>query len=406
MNNPFLFGGNATVVPSTTLVNFCSLNPAPGAVGWGTGNAAARFYIRKPCEVSHWTVWGQGDPGAGNSWDIELVAYDSSDTEKGSLVATLSNGVLTDSSAVGDRIRLNPGDYIVLRSTPTSGPSALTRLTWCFIMDHIGVPYIQLPVASINPSTSAVRYAGSFFGQYVPSASVGASNVGRCSVAMRVKELHIDVREAPGVGKTWTAVLFVNGSSTGITVSITGNVLHAETTGLDILVPADAEIYYRFTPAVSPQLTYHMLNMVAIPVAPGHYPISISTGAVTNSATGWSRGLSTYTNITASTNGINRNITPAKMGVYFKNHRCRVSTDPGGAGKKWDNRLRSNGSNLNSLVSITNGNTSAEDLTNIDYVFDAKGIEVEIAPASTPAAITTHYYSMASYIPPAVPLML
>lgn len=405
MNNPYVIAGNATVLPSNTLINFCSVNPAPGAIGWGTLNDAVRFYLWKPTELSHFTIDALGDPGVGKSWNIELALYDTTDTEVAALSATISNGVLTASCTTGTRMRAEPGYYVVIRSTPSGSPATLTRLSWAFVCDSLGAPFIQLPIAGVNPSITLDRYLGVFSGQYTPVGSVGPASIGRCSVPIRVKALYANTRDAPGSGNQWVYTLYVNGASTGVTVTHAGLGLHAETTGLDILIPADAEVYYLCRPTSSPTLTYHMLTMLAVPQEPGHYPVSVSTGAVSNAANGYSRAFSTYTN-TAATDANPRNITPANLMLRLKQHRCRVSTNPGGVGKAWDNRLRQSGNNLNSLVTIPNGSTSASDLTNVDSLFGPKKVSLQIAPVSTPAAITEHYYSMASYVAPACPLML
>lgn len=404
MLTPYTISGNVTVMPSTSAVNYCSLTPAPGAVGWGTSNVTARSYITVACEIANLTLNAVSDPGAGKSYAIEIEVNSGAKT---GLTATISNGVLTANSG-SSHVRLEPGDYICVKSTPAGTPATMTRLAWSFSVDSLGSPQEMLFVAAVNPAISAVRYAHVFTGQYVPTATVNVANVGKSAIRMKVNGLRLDLRDAPGAGKSWTLTLYVNGAATAATVTITGaGTVTGSISGLNVQIAEGDEVYYRYDPAGSPTLTYHMITLTFTPENEGEYPISVSTSSVINSATGWTRAISTFTSETTTADTNPKCTLPNGQRVHFRKHRCYVDVNPGGVGKQWETRLRVNGVNQNSSVAITNGNTSGVDSSNIDSVFGGTNlISLQITPTSTPAAITNHYYCMASYTPRTAPCMI
>lgn len=101
-----------------------------------------------------------------------------------------------------------------------------------------------------TPVTNATEYCcpmgnGSWFGPEASQAMVVAT-------AGTFRNLRVVTSAAPGVGKSWTVTLRVNGSSSALTVTISGTDTDEEDITHDVSVSAGDVIALQFTPSGTP----------------------------------------------------------------------------------------------------------------------------------------------------------
>jgi len=400
-----IFGNHATS-PSNAANSRVPLNIAAAGAAWTTGNDAIRMYFLRPCVLSNFAVKSVGAAGAGGSGDSYTFDIQRNGSNCG-LQCVLLETATSDECADGASARFATTDYMYLTSVPNSTPSALTNIKLATMVDTLGDPHVQIWAAYSSMANNATNYMPLMTSGVAGNASkTGATCAHQFGMDGTLKEIRIDIRDTPAAGKTWVATLNVNEVNTGVTVTFNNGDVTKILTGLSQdLTPTDV-VCLETVPTGTPTATYFSVCMLVLPDVPGEYPHSGNTTGVNAVSAGWTRISANYAseNTTAATNP--NQLTPNKLTAQYRKFRSAVSADPGGVGKEWITRMRKNNVNMNDSMTIGNGATTAEDLTNINSCEGLQELSFLIDPNGTPAAILYHKVTCVSFVPPEAPCML
>lgn len=204
------------------------------------------------------------------------------------------------------------------------------------------------------------------------------------ATAGTIKNLYVKLTAAPGVGKTRTYTVFINGSSTAITCTISDAATTANDTTHSVSVSAGDRIAVRQPTTGSPNTTNIHLGLTFVATTDGQFPILAGAG---NSlpATGATRFSSLAMNDTPNTpysaTDVVFNTAPV---IYLLNMYANVAVAPS-AGKNWAFTVNKNTSATGLTCTIADAATTANVTSTVTgALFDLYSMQV--TPTGTPTA--------------------
>ncbi len=151
--------------------------------------------------------------GGTESYTITLEKNGSDST----LVAQITNASLRASDTTHN-ITIAEGDDICLKNVPANTPTAQTIIMASMLFKSTEGAASPIFGGTTNVGITATTYCP--FGSARNTAAEVDSQV-VCAAAGTIDKLYVHIGTTPGAGNSWTFTLYKNGSSTGLTCSIT-----------------------------------------------------------------------------------------------------------------------------------------------------------------------------------------
>lgn len=236
-----------------------------------------------------------------------------------------------------------------------------------------------------DPSVSATNY-GALCSQDGAFDATEANHYSVISSAGTLSNFRVDIGQAPGVGKSWTYKVRVNGADSGISVAISGT----STSGSDDVntaaVSAGDLVNISVTPSGTPASSLRVYSGCAFTGTTANESLILGgrdTSTLQTSGTQyiWAQGVSQDSLNTSEPLG--RQIIPTAGTI--KNLYVKLGGTPG-SGNDYTFTLYQNGSPTAMTCTIADSATAAHDTTNTVTVAAGDSISLQYIGTSTPTA--------------------
>lgn len=292
--------------------------------------------------LSNWFIKRTTAPGAGTSVTYVLKKNEV-DT---ALTITIADTATTGQDTVNS-VSYVAGDVFSISITPT-GTVVVSGLGHSIENNSSSQTIMTGDVAA--PSNTATTYLG----LHASSAELASTSL-PCVIptAGVLSNLYLDLSVVPGVAKSRTAILVVNGSDTALTCAVSGaaQTQNSDTTH-SVNVSAGDVAYWRFTPSGTPAAARARIGVRFVPTVDGEsvqmFCSTINLATTGNNYSGVSGGANNY-----STSETGRG---AWLGSAFDIKKLYVAMDTGtGASDSWVFTARSNAADT-ALTCTVSGN--------------------------------------------------
>lgn len=380
MISPLYVRTNAAVTTTAAFTSF-----GQGFVTSGTTNAQAAARMPRAGTLSNMRVNLTNAPGAGVSGTF-TIQKNGVDT---TLAVTVSDPA-TSSTNTTDTVSYVAGDTIAIKMVGTA--SLPTPQPGIFV-DDSGVGQALISGSSnVSPSATSVSTSPLQHG-IATSAAVDVNGI--IPTGGTLSNLNLRAATAPGVGKSWTATLVLNGVDSALTIAVVDNAtVNADTTHSVAVVAGDL-VQWKLTPAGTPTSGRVLITCQFVPTIDGE---SIQMyGPTTNLAQ------NTGNNFTNAANG--GSWLTAERGIAFNaGYTLRklrtVLTAAPGAGTGWRTQMRVNAVATNPSVTITGTNTSGNDSTNTSSPTAGQTVSALVVASTGAPALTTPKMSFVTFRAP------
>lgn len=312
----FPFGTKLTS-PSVAAATWHALSGDPGGTGSASDLFVVRSFVPYAGTVYAVTILIAPAPGIGKSWQFDVLL---NGVSQGNV--TISGAATT--GAFGFNFAVIAGDYLQLKATPTGTPTVTTNIRPSVYIDDLngGFGSWYCGGTNNNLSTTATQFlpVQGFDNPRSTETNHMFASTGGTITVIRV---HLDV--APGVGKTRTFEIWLNGATASATVAITGAATSGAAT-ISVAVVAGDTISIRSTVAGTPAAA---VAHVSINFAPTTAGVGMFASSNNDAATaGPNRYVPFYARSAADTIlGV-----PIGIAATFNSYRIDRSVAPG-AGK-------------------------------------------------------------------------
>jgi len=188
-----------------------------------------------------------GAPGAGNDYAFTLMV----DGSASALTCTISGGSATDCSDTSNEVSVTEKQRVSLRVVPTSTPTVVDA-TWSMMWQ--GTNAVILGGTNSSFSGSVVQYNSLMNGEGFKSDIKNRRVVN--STPGTLKNFFLDLNgQSPGSGKSYQMDIMVNGSTSGITCTISNAEESCEDATNTKALAAGDTLTLRVTPSGSPSAT-------------------------------------------------------------------------------------------------------------------------------------------------------
>lgn len=328
-------------------------------------------------------------PGAGKSWTFAI----------GSVSVTIS-GTATTGTATGTQ-HYNAGDPIIVTVTNSGDPSitvvhARTKFLpdtadqFCYGGTFLG--------SSLGSPNGPPYYTGLLHGRAGNTfdAGPGASNTSIAPIAGTVRSLYVRAASAPGGGGSWVFTIYKNGTSTGITATMSGSSQTASATGLSLAVAAGDYLALKADKTSSPSdINWVSYGTCFEPAVAGQF-LWCNSGGNDTLGTDYSRIMGnacinsgTLTAISATESDVQM---AAPADLSWGAMAIVIQTARGGP-ITWTTRL--NGADGGITVTVPTGSTAAVVGTGLDAIVAGDLLDIKRVPGSGAFETGAHAWSTA-----------
>jgi len=358
-----------------------TLNGTQGYNGYSS-LAWSKQLVSSNGKISQWNLKLEDAPGANKSWTF-TIATQAGDT---AAVVTIS-GTATTGSWAGV-LNVAAGDLIWIRADPSATPTSTTMS--CTALWQPQTAHKQWWCGGAGILAGGYQEIGT--GNWAWSAEADAQCRAPCAGVM--SNLRVNLDTSPGVGKTRVIATRKNGSTTGMSVSITGN---TDKTGLDAvntLTVAEGDlisIYTTLTSGGNNSAQYVTCDFVATTAD----RLAFVCGGENQ---GLNTGAARYAAITSS------NVYVGTAEKYFRNRApamtlkrffVYLNASPG-AGKSYKFEICVNGTPSALTITIADAATSGAVTADVS-VTDGQTLSVLETPSGTPTLRYATWGATATY---------
>ena len=323
-------------------------------------------------------------PGSGKSWTFTL-RKNGADT---GLTCTISDTATTASDLV-NTVSYAVGDTLTLKIVPSGTPTAPSGVYVALQSNSTTAKESGYGFGRSSLSASAVRYNAPFAGgDWATSATpqlVGAAGT--------IDHIRFTLSAAPGVGKSFAFVLYLNGvkqDGAGGTTTTTCTISDAATSGnasFSLAVAAGDEVYLECTPSGTPTAGTCRGAVRFTATTDGESQFcGLSLAAPSASATNYifPNFLGPSVSNWNATETL-RDVVGSSDGFTLSKLRLKLTTAPGG-GKSYAFALRKNTAASGLGVTISDANTTGSDLSNWASFTSTDKASFQSVPSGTPAS--------------------
>ena len=308
-----------------------------------------------------------------------------------SLKATVLFGTQTASDTT-NTVLVSSGDEVSLRCVPIDTPNEEREVHWNVQFDGDNVKEsIVLGSSGTNlPSTTSTTY------NYINgSNSFNISEVNRKQLiadSCTMKNLYVKLDGSPGTSKNYVFTLMKNGVATGLTVTISdSSTTNNDTTNTASFSPGD-EVSLRCVPNGTPTARRARWGITCVTTTDGNSNVF---GGSDSSAT------NNYYQSISRSGGVydisEEDRLVVGQSAVLKNFYMKLSTAPG-AGNSQTFTLRKNNVNTSLSITISDTDTSGNDLTNQITISDGDILSIKNTQSGSPASSLAHYWGFVSRI--------
>ena len=312
-----------------------------------------------------------------------------------SAASVLLDATNSSSNSWTGSISLAAGDKVELRCTPTNTPNAMGQMGGSItISEPNGDSIIFGGVVNFN--ATAVRYANMTMAgatnstdtYYMPSVIAGT-----------IKKIYYNVTTAPGVGRSHSLAVWLNGASV-LAATISNTNTSASSTGSQALAIGD-RISVQNTPSGTPVVSISQWAIVVTPNA-GYQNITM-VGNVNQAAATLSPQYNTIMSSVLAPNSTEANRDVYLDEIRFVGLGIDLSTAPGiGTTRVYTLRSAAADTSLTGTISDTGTTLIATGVVSISAAFVDWGLTFTGAPAAaTVQALTMSYVNTTELIPDA-----
>jgi hypothetical protein len=204
-----------------------------------------------------------------------------------------------------------------------------------------------------------------------------------------LSKLYVELDTAPGVGKSYQFDVMKNGSSTGVTVTISDAATTATDSTNSIAFAANDTISLRATPAGTPTLGTNVFWTMEYDSAGGAYAPLLMGAATAASTTVTNYGpLTGGTNSSSAWNATEANESiPAAAAGTISNLSIKLSSAPA-AGKSLAFTLMKNGVATSLTATVSDAATTGTDSSHVVTVALGDTLSWQVVPSGTPTIAT------------------
>lgn len=373
-------------------------NALAGGIGWRETETEAIQLVSTGGKIKYLRVKLETAPGAGKDYTFTLMV----NGVASALEVTISDTATTGADTTHE-VDVVAGDYISIRSTPTSLPTA-GWVTWTSIF----VGSTSKESLILGSSYSAVSNTATAWNHISTAYISWGTEADRWQViptSGKIKNLYVKLSEDPGTAPdAYKFTLRVNGADTVLTCTITADDTTGNDTTHEVSVSAGDYVTLQCEPLNEPTATPHAhWGMTFVADIDGEsLLINGARGELHSAATQFNR-LSAIDDAWDATEADRHQL---GQSCTLKKFYVLLSGTPGD-GKSYTFTLRkpnpANGMmDGNLTVTIADAATTGNDTVNTDAISDLDLLSLECTPAGTPSARDA-YWGLVGYIAPAAP---
>lgn len=302
---------------NTTAARFTPLNSSFDLGPTGTETIAQTAMVNSGV-IQNLYVRLNTAPGSGKSWTV-MLRKNAADTAATFTISDLA----TIGSYTASTISYVAGDYFTLQFTPSGTPTG-TAGTSFFETDQTG------QLVTTGGITSAGTTTQNWYGlQGSDPQTASANNINVIMpTAGTFSNLYLLNNSNPGNSKSYTATLFKNGSSTGLTATNTGAAsrLASDTTNSVSVVAGDT-VYWEITPTGIPTALRCHMSVQFTPTTDGESIQTMASSSNVNNSGNQYQGPAT-TGALAYVNAETNRLVYMATVYDFKKFYGRIGIDP------------------------------------------------------------------------------
>ena len=354
-----------------------------GGKNWNASETPVEQVIPAAGTFKNLSILLNTAPGSGSSYAFTL-RLNGADTD---LVTTVSD---TDKSAINetDEVSVSAGDTVAIKVVPTNTPN-VGDASWSFIfIPDTGNETILLGADYDAPKINGNDYNLLQGGSTWNSTALAGQRKSIVPTGGTLKDFYVQLDTAPDTGKSYTFTVFLNGSATGVTLTISDTATTGSDLSNTVAVVAGDIVAIKCAPGSTPDATRAHWGIVFDSTISGESIVMSATTSNMNDT------VASYNNVCASTNNWTTDESSRRSGSNFcslKKLYIELENNPGAAasGKQFVFTVRSgdvDGSFSDTALAVTifedtnTGNNTA-DTVNFDY---NETVDFEAAPTSTP----------------------
>lgn len=351
----FLISGTPDA-PSTSVTEYAVLLGTQFASTWVTTENAGKEVVSTPGTLTNFKVGVVNAPGVGASWTFTIRKGASNGGAMGdtALSVTISDSAVL-SALDTDSVAVVAGDIITISATPSGPPAAAGAV-------HLTV---QFTPATVSETLLLSNSAGSnlvandyqtLIGDKTPDATEFDAQT-LFPTAGVLKNLYVELNNAPGVGTSRVFTVLVNGSAPvgGLVVTISDAAKVGNDTANSIVISAGDKVTIQTTVTGSPLASLGYFGATFVPTVSGEWITSATTDDVTSSTAVEYQTLNCGDSALNNTDSEHYNLAQA---TTAKKIYVNLGTAPG-ASNTWTFTLRKNGTTDTALtVSVADSNTN------------------------------------------------
>lgn len=386
-----IFAISTDINPSTTAVRYNYIFAHNNATAWNTSTVDASAVIPTAVTLKSLKIRRNGAALTG-VMTYTLVVMVNGVASAASVLLDATNSA---SNSWTGSVSLAAGDLVVLRCTPTNTPSAMGEMGGSVtISEPNGDSIIFGAISGFN--AAGVRYANmtivtgsnSTDTYYMPSVIAGT-----------IKKIYYNVGTAPGVGRSHSLAVWLNGASV-LAATISDTNTSASNTGSQALAIGN-RISVQNTPSGTPAFAYSRWAIVVTPDA-GYQNITMVAN-VNQAAATLSPQYNTIMSSVFSPNSTESSGDVYLDGIRFVGLGVDLSTAPGvGTTRVYTLRSATADTSLTGTISETGTTLITTGVVDISAAFVDWGLTFTGAPAAaTVQALTMSYVNTTELIPDA-----
>jgi len=354
-----------------------------GGKNWNASETPVEQVIPAAGTFKNLSILLNTAPGSGSSYAFTL-RLNGADTD---LVTTVSD---TDKSAINetDEVSVSAGDTVAIKVVPTNTPN-VGDASWSFIfIPDTGNETILLGADYDAPKINGNDYNLLQGGSTWNSTALAGQRKSMVPTGGTLKDFYVQLDTAPDTGKSYTFTVYLNGSATGVTLTISDTATTGSDLSNTVAVVAGDTVAIKCAPGSTPDATRAHWGIVFDSTISGESIVMSATTSNMNDT------VASYNNVCASTNNWTTDESSRRSGSNFcslKKLYIELENNPGAAasGKQFVFTVRSgdvDGSFSDTALAVTifedtnTGNNTA-DTVNFDY---NETVDFEAAPTSTP----------------------
>ena len=342
---------------------------------------------------SSWKLRMDTAPGTGNSWTLK-IRKNGADTG----MEIVISGTATSGEDVTHTFDVTPGDKVSVQSTPSSTPDAPTSaISWS--VKFTGSTTKQSTILgslSANLATGTTEYFAPMGCVTVNATEALVSQM--FTTAGTLTNFYGALRTAPGAAKSRAFKVYLNGSGTTQTFTISNTDTTGNDTAHPITVAAGDVISVECIPSGTPAASNFLYGFTFTATTDGHFPLvgGRVAGATANATRYMGVPYGTQTAWDTAEGDVQIYFQACTLSLLY----TKVVTAPG-LTQSWVYRMRKNAGDLNLTCTISDTATSANDTSNSDSIADADLIAIRCVGSLTAAAMGGNQWGVDAFITPA-----